>query len=188
MPMPLDVYHMTLNFNKEPLMIGGLSSADPILERPGQLHSDDLVGCVHSVSINGRFLNLSNPIEQNAILPTCNRNNNGGPCSEGLPEDPTLSLCGNYGTCYDRWHTAQCRCGGDLFSPDCYNSIEPISLSDGGFMNSLYPRNIDGCNYWIIYIRAKMLGVMMIYLGNDVIQLHTIILVCWHKQKILQNH
>lgn len=116
------------------MLIGGLSSADPVLERPGQVHSDDLVGCVHSVSINGRALNLSNPLKSHGVQSTCNRNNNGGPCSLGLPEDPSLSLCGSFGGCMDRWHTAMCRCGGSLLSPDCFNSLEPISLGDGGFV------------------------------------------------------
>lgn len=123
-----------MNFNKHPLLIGGLSSADPVLERPGQVHSDDFVGCVHSVSINGRPLNLTNPIESHGISPTCSRNSNGGPCSQGLPEDPTLSLCGSFDGCIDHWHSAMCRCGGDLLSPDCYNSLDPISLGDGGFV------------------------------------------------------
>ncbi|KAG5675437.1 hypothetical protein PVAND_005341 [Polypedilum vanderplanki] len=124
----------TLNFNKHPLLIGGLSSADPILERPGQIHSDDLIGCVHSVSVNGRALNLSNPIKATGVTSTCNRNNNGGPCSQGHPDDPALSLCGAFDGCMDRWHTAMCKCGGDLLSPDCYTSIDPISLVDGGFI------------------------------------------------------
>jgi len=124
----------TLNFNKHPLLIGGLLSADPVLERPGQVHSDDLIGCVHSVSINGRALNLSNPLKAAGISSTCNRNNNGGPCSQGHPDDPALSLCGSFDGCLDRWHTAMCRCGGDLLSPDCYTSIDPISLVDGGFI------------------------------------------------------
>ncbi|XP_037925112.1 cadherin-related tumor suppressor [Hermetia illucens] len=124
----------TLNFNKQPLLVGGLSSADPVLERPGQIHSDDLVGCVHSVSINGRALNLSSPLTSRGILPTCNRNTNGGPCSQELPDDPALTLCGPFDECIDRWHTAMCRCGSDLLSPDCFNSLDPISLSEGGFV------------------------------------------------------
>ncbi|CRL00705.1 CLUMA_CG013962, isoform A [Clunio marinus] len=124
----------TLNFNKHSLLIGGLSSADPVLERPGQVHSDDLIGCVHSVSVNGRALNLSSPIKSRGVSPTCNRNNNGGPCSQGHPDDPALSLCGSFGGCLDRWHTAMCKCGGNLLSPDCYTSVDPISLVEGGFI------------------------------------------------------
>lgn len=124
----------TLNFNKQSLLVGGLASADPVLERPGQVHSDDLVGCVHSLSINGRALNLSNPIRSRGIQSTCNRNTNGGPCSQGNADDPTLSLCGTFGGCMDRWHTAMCKCGGNLLSPDCYNSLDSITMGDGGFI------------------------------------------------------
>lgn len=124
----------TLNFNKHPLLIGGLASADPVLERPGQIHSDDLVGCVHSVLIDGRPLSLTDPLESRGISSTCKRVSNGGPCSQRLSEDTSLSLCGAFDDCMDRWHSAMCRCGGNLLSPDCYNSLEPISLGDGGFV------------------------------------------------------
>ncbi|XP_058820979.1 cadherin-related tumor suppressor [Topomyia yanbarensis] len=124
----------TLNFNKHFLLVGGLASADPVLERPGQVHSDDLVGCVHSVSINGRALNLSSPIKSFGVESTCKRGNNGGPCSQGLPEDPAQSRCGAFGQCLDRWHTAMCRCGASILSPDCSNSLEHYSIADGGFI------------------------------------------------------
>lgn len=125
----------TLNFNKHPIYIGGLASADPVLERPGQIHSDDFVGCMHSVSINGRALNLSSPIKSKGILPTCNRKQ--GSCSQALPQNPTLTRCGGFSDCSDRFHYSMCRCGGDLLSPDCYNSLDAISLSDGGFVEFL---------------------------------------------------
>ncbi|EDW54213.1 GM18105 [Drosophila sechellia] len=95
----------TLNFNKQPLMIGGLSSADPILERPGQVHSDDLVGCLHSVHIGGRALNLSSPLQQRGILAGCNRQ----ACQPALAAE----RCGGFaGQCIDRWSSSLCQCGG----------------------------------------------------------------------------
>lgn len=115
-------------------MIGGLSSADPVLERPGQVRTDDFVGCVHSVSINGRALNMSSPVKSRGILSTCSRNPNGGACSVGLANEPTLPICGSFDHCIDRWHSAMCKCGGSLLSPDCYNSLDSISLGDGGFL------------------------------------------------------
>lgn len=116
------------------MLIGGLASADPVLERPDQIHSDDLVGCVHSVMISGRPLNLSSPIQSRQVLTTCNRVANGGPCSQGLPEDQSVSVCGDFGQCTDHWNSALCRCGGHLLSPDCFNSLDSISLGDGGFV------------------------------------------------------
>lgn len=150
-------------------MIGGLSSADPVLERPGQVHSDDLVGCVHSVSVNGRALNLSSPVKTYGVQQTCNRNNNGGPCSQGHPDDPALSLCGPFGECKDRWHTAMCRCGGNLLSPDCYTSIDPISLVEKGFIEfkisekhrrmQLLENLYSGTNTWNDFSRQKRFSI-----------------------------
>lgn len=124
----------TLNFNKHPLHIGGLSSADPVLERPAQIHADDFVGCIHSISINGRSLNLSNPISSKGISSTCNRKGSEGACSMAIPQDATQLVCGTFSECSDRWHYSMCRCGGELLSPDCYNSLDPVSLGDGGFL------------------------------------------------------
>ncbi|KAH8237858.1 hypothetical protein KR032_003993 [Drosophila birchii] len=117
----------TLNFNKQPLLIGGLASADPVLERPGQVHSDDLVGCLHSVHIGGRALNLSTPLQQRGILPGCNRQ----ACQPALAAE----RCGGFaGQCIDRWSSSLCQCGGQLQSPDCADSLEPITLSGGAFV------------------------------------------------------
>ncbi|KAG9437757.1 cadherin-related tumor suppressor isoform X1 [Apis mellifera carnica] len=91
----------TLNFNNNPLLVGGLENADPVLERPGQVHSDDFVGCVHSVSINGRALNLSNPLASRGVKSTCVRSKN-SPCVRGGKD--AISLCGADAKCYDKWH------------------------------------------------------------------------------------
>lgn len=51
-----------------------------------------------------------------------------------IPQDATQLVCGAFTECSDRWHYSMCRCGGDLLSPDCYNSLDPVSLGDGGFL------------------------------------------------------
>ncbi|XP_017046203.1 LOW QUALITY PROTEIN: cadherin-related tumor suppressor [Drosophila ficusphila] len=117
----------TLNFNKQPLLIGGLSLADPVLERPGQIHSDDLVGCLHSVHIGGRALNLSSPLQQRGVSPGCNHQ----ACQPALAAE----RCGGFaGQCIDRWSSSLCQCGGYLQSPDCTDSLDPITLSGGAFV------------------------------------------------------
>ncbi|RZC36743.1 Cadherin, Laminin G 1, EGF, and/or Amelogenin domain containing protein, partial [Asbolus verrucosus] len=116
----------TLNFNNQLLLIGGLHNADPVLERPGQIHSDDLVGCVHSVSVNGRLLNLSHPIQSEGIQSTCARR---GSCS-AISSDPCLG----FGSCLDRWSSVSCNCGENLIAPNCHSALQPVSLSDGGFV------------------------------------------------------
>ncbi|XP_050300468.1 cadherin-related tumor suppressor isoform X2 [Anthonomus grandis grandis] len=116
----------TLNFNNHPVYIGGLNSPDPVLERPGQIHSDDFVGCVHSVSINGRQLNLSHPIQAEGIENKCTRSQS---CGKG-GVDP----CGGAGTCIDRWSHPICSCGNHLLAPNCQNALQPVSLADGAFL------------------------------------------------------
>ncbi|KAJ8984353.1 hypothetical protein NQ317_003500, partial [Molorchus minor] len=116
----------TLNFNNQPLLIGGLKSADPVLERPGQIHSDDFVGCVHSVSVNGRQLNLSQAIESEGIENRCVRR---GSCSE-----PANDPCLGFGSCIDRWSTVSCNCGNNLLAPNCVNALQPVSISNGGYV------------------------------------------------------
>lgn len=119
-------FSSTLNFNGQPLLIGGIGSADPILERPGQVHSDDLVGCVHSVSINGRQLNLSNPLESSGIGNTCARR---GTCAS-----PSADSCFGRGPCIDKWHTVACECGQNLIAPSCGGALQPISVSEGAYV------------------------------------------------------
>lgn len=126
------------------MFVGGLMSADPILERPGQVHSDDFVGCVHSVSVNGRPLNLTNPLHSRGIDPTCNRSSR-GPCSgitSNLIPDGNESaspiqvpVCGLYGRCFDQWNSVTCVCdGSNLVSPNCNEALDPVTLTDGGFI------------------------------------------------------
>ncbi|XP_030380643.1 cadherin-related tumor suppressor [Scaptodrosophila lebanonensis] len=120
----------TLNFNKQPLLIGGLASVDTVLQRHGQIHSDDFVGCIHSISINGRNLNLSTPLQQHRVVPGCHRQK--GLCESSIAAE----RCGRYavGQCSDRWSTLLCQCGGYLHSPDCGDSLQPITLTDGAYI------------------------------------------------------
>ncbi|EFN76853.1 Cadherin-related tumor suppressor [Harpegnathos saltator] len=120
----------TLNFNNNPLLLGGLENADPVLERPGQVHSDDFVGCIHSVSINGRSLNLSNPLASRGVKSTCVRSQK-SPCMKD--EEDVVSVCGANAQCYDKWHQVMCQCG-SLTAPNCHGALEPVTLSDGGYV------------------------------------------------------
>lgn len=128
-----------------------------MLERPSQVHADDFVGCIHSVSINGRPLNLSNPISSRGISPTCNRRGNDGACSMTLSHDASQLVCGAFNECSDRWQYSMCRCGGDLLSPDCSGSLDPVSLGDGGFLEMKISEK---------YRRVQLLE--QFYVANDV--------------------
>nr|XP_053612376.1 cadherin-related tumor suppressor [Plodia interpunctella] len=116
----------TLNFNNEPLLIGGLHKADPVLERPGQIHSDDFVGCMHSISINGRLLNMTNPILARDVESNCERSEKGA-CQK---KDKCY-----LGKCLDRWKTNYCKCGEHFLAPDCTLSLQSISLIENSFIS-----------------------------------------------------
>lgn len=45
------------------MYLGGVMTVDPLQERPGQVLADDFIGCIQAVSINGRPLNLTGPIQ-----------------------------------------------------------------------------------------------------------------------------
>lgn len=108
------------------MLVGGVISADPLLERPGQVRSDDFVGCIHSVTINGFGLNLSSPILSKAVDPFCNRQ---GQCAQ------STTLCGEGSTCLDRWTGVMCKCEeNDVLSPNCYQAFKSVSLGDGAFL------------------------------------------------------
>ncbi|CAG9785684.1 unnamed protein product [Diatraea saccharalis] len=116
----------TLNFNNEPLLIGGLYKADPVLERPGQIHSDDFVGCMHSISVNGRLLNLTNPLSSRGVDSNCERTEKGA-CYK-------KDVCGR-GECLDRWKNNYCKCDDRFVSPDCTTSLQSISVGESGFIS-----------------------------------------------------
>lgn len=116
----------TLNFNGNNMLIGGVTSADPLLDRTGQLHTDDFVGCVHSVTINGYGLNLSSPISSKAVDPFCNRQ---GQCTQ------SSTLCGEGSSCLERWTGVMCKCEeNDVISPNCFQAFKPVSLGEGAFL------------------------------------------------------
>ena len=112
----------TLNFNGNPLYFGGIDDVQPIVSRVGQVASDDFVGCVKSLSINGQQMNLKKSfLEAHGVLSSC-----------PIPG----SLCGQH-TCYPgvcrelEWRPV-CDCGAGVLSTDCSESLEPISLESNG--------------------------------------------------------
>nr|CAD7263879.1 unnamed protein product [Timema shepardi] len=123
----------TLNFNNQPMYVGGLPSADAILERPSQVHSDDLVGCVHSVSVNGRALNLSSPVRSRGVDSTCGRGQSPCTLSNEVAELGS-SHCGALGSCLDRWNKAACVCSETVVAPNCDEALRSVRLSEGGFV------------------------------------------------------
>jgi len=112
------------------MLLGGLVSAEPLLERLGQLQSDDFVGCVHSVAVNGRPLNLSSPLNSRGVDNTCSR-------SRGVCGAPDKDPCGGIGVCLARWPSpAMCRCPGGLLAPNCDAALSSVHLEDGSYMEA----------------------------------------------------
>lgn len=95
------------------------------MERPGQIHSDDFVGCMHSISINGRLLNLTNPLDSRGVDKTCSRSDNGA-CYK--KDSCTI------GECLDKWTNSFCRCDYNTISPNCHQSFQSISVGDSGYI------------------------------------------------------
>ena len=109
----------TLNFGRNHTMFfGGIDSILPIKKRPDQVKSDDFVGCVKSLAINGQLMNLKTSfISSQGILPSC----------------PILgSLCAAHdcsdGQCREESWLPVCQCPGGVDSQDCGRSIQPINL------------------------------------------------------------
>jgi protocadherin Fat 4 len=107
------------------LLIGGVRDVESILERPGQIETDDFVGCIHSIVVNGRHLNLSTPLESRSISDQCQR-------VEDVCELSSYK-CGLQGQCIDLWDSHMCNCNG-LIAPNCQESFTPYSFSLGSYV------------------------------------------------------
>ena len=115
----------TLNFNGNLLYFGGIDEVQPIVSRAGQVSSDDFIGCVKSLTINGQQMNLKTSfIESHEILASC-----------PIPG----SICRNHncspGTCTEINWKPVCQCSGGVLSQDCEKSLDPISLEANGTMS-----------------------------------------------------
>lgn len=108
------------------MYLGGVPSIESIRDRPGQVHSHDFIGCIQSVSVNGRSLNMASPLKLRGVASTCHRKKD---ICDGL-----ATLCGQGGTCRDRWSNATCICQGGLEAPNCFSALEPISITEGSYV------------------------------------------------------
>ena len=112
----------TLNFNGSPLYFGGIDKVQPLISRAGQVKSDDFVGCVKSMSINGQQMDLKTSfMESNNILASC-------PISGRLCEK---NSCGT-GTCREINWKPVCQCTDGVLSEDCTEYLKPVSLEYNG--------------------------------------------------------
>lgn len=108
------------------MYLGGVPSIESIRDRLGQVHSHDFVGCIQSVSVNGRSLNMAGPLKSRAVTNTCQRKRD--VC------DSHSTSCGDGGTCLEGWSNATCICQGGLAAPNCFAALEPISITGGSYI------------------------------------------------------
>lgn len=107
------------------MFLGGVATVESIQDRPGQVHSDDFVGCIQSVSVNGRSLNLTSPLKSRGVTNTCHRRRD--VCESNGPS------CGDGGVCVDSWSNATCICKGGLRAANCLTALEPMSFTEGSY-------------------------------------------------------
>ena len=109
----------TLNFNNNPMYFGGMDHVQPIIIRPEQVKSDDFVGCVKSLTINGQQMNLKTSfIASSGILSSC-------PIPGGLCQRHDCGI----GECMEVNWKPVCVCPGGVHAQDCQRAIEPIALT-----------------------------------------------------------
>ncbi|UYV64339.1 FAT4 [Cordylochernes scorpioides] len=93
----------SLSMEGRPMYVGGVPSIEPMVERPGQVGADDFVGCLHSVVVSGRRLDLATPLEMRHVGPGCPSS---GPACPG-----------------------HCLCDNGLVAHNCHSALEPIWIS-----------------------------------------------------------
>jgi len=113
----------TLNFNSNPTYFGGIDDVQHMLSRPEQVTSDDFVGCVKSLTLNGQQVNLRSGFMASAgLLSSC---------------PITGSICAHHncatGHCVEVNWRPVCQCGttadgSSLQAEDCETSLQPVSL------------------------------------------------------------
>ncbi|XP_078600673.1 protocadherin Fat 4-like [Branchiostoma floridae x Branchiostoma japonicum] len=114
-----------LDLSGLPMMLGGVQTIDAILVRPGQVSSNDFVGCIREVTINGVPLNLAGPLSSRGISDRCPR-----AVSDVCSPDP----CKNGAACQDKWSSHQCQCSDIYVGDNCEKRRVPFSFGGSSFV------------------------------------------------------
>ncbi|XP_015194716.2 protocadherin Fat 4 [Lepisosteus oculatus] len=107
----------TLDVGSNNMMFGGIKSIDPILHRQSQVRTDDFIGCVKNVRLNGIPLDLSRALASYNVLERCPRQ--GAPCGS--------NVCLNGGVCIDHWSFYLCHCSDGFTGENCGTRISEDS-------------------------------------------------------------
>ena len=98
----MNVDFRLLELGSVTLSVGGVRDLRSITSRPGQVETQDFVGCVRSMRVEGIDLLFNEPQRQLGITDTCPRMSSEGQCAG--------SACSEHAQCVDRWDRATCTC------------------------------------------------------------------------------
>ncbi|MGH0184637.1 UNVERIFIED_CONTAM: hypothetical protein FKN15_015775 [Acipenser sinensis] len=107
----------TLDVGSNNMVFGGMKSIDPILRRPGQVRTDDFIGCVKNIRLNGVPLEPSQALISHNILDSCPRIHHA--CEN--------EVCFNGAVCLDFWSFYLCQCTDGFTGPNCGTKISQDS-------------------------------------------------------------
>ncbi|GAB6027296.1 hypothetical protein CHUAL_001579 [Chamberlinius hualienensis] len=114
----------SLNFEGEQMYLGGIPSIRTMTERPGQVRTDDFVGCIQSVWIEGKTLDLTRPITSRGTSNVCPR------FDTMCRNDP----CSGHGKCINRWFGHLCLCENSIMASDCQEAFQPFTFEGGTYV------------------------------------------------------
>ncbi|KAJ7383769.1 Protocadherin Fat 4 [Desmophyllum pertusum] len=113
-----------LDLFNSPLFIGGIKDFDHSLNHPGQhIQTDDFLGCMRNVFINGKKLDPSSATESAGITDRCPRLDQ---CASGP--------CKNGGKCADYWFDYVCECADGFSGRNCEKEVKPVKFGSDSFL------------------------------------------------------
>ena len=106
------------------MFFGGIREVEPIITRSDQVKTDDFVGCIKSLSVNGQQLNLKSSFINSSSIQSC-------PVPGGICAN---HRCGE-GSCTEVNWRPVCQCPGGLFADDCSKSFQPVAIDTNATIN-----------------------------------------------------
>lgn len=115
---------LKLNLGSSPLYVGGIKDFEQAVNHTGKhIQTDDFLGCMRNVFINGKKLELSSSTDSAGIRDRCPRL---GQCLAGQ--------CKNGGTCLDYWFDYICQCAEGFSGRNCEQGVKPVKFGTNSFL------------------------------------------------------